>query len=118
MPRFVASRMALRLAQTARAWRVQSPATTYLHVEDDVRAFLLDEAMAARLDIEQRWAQERARGRQRLPGGLRYSSEGDYDDAHEIALVARRMTLEARANAQSSDASPDSTASVLGAPVR
>lgn len=78
------SEEALRLAQTARYWRVQSPAREYLGVEDPVRAFLLDEALALRHQIAERRATARDGGREKLPPGLRYADGSDFGDADEL----------------------------------
>lgn len=122
MPRFAGSPTALRVAQTARAWRVQSPATTYLHVDDAVRAYLLDEAMATRLQVEDRRQQARAEGKAVLPPDQRYSVEADYDDAGQVAGLAKTLAAAARApetaqdgpsGAQGADIPPDSPAGRL-----
>lgn len=121
MPRFVASATALRLAQTAKHWGVQSPATTYLHEHDDVRAYLLDEALAVRADVEDRRQQARAQGKAVLPPGQRYSTEADYDDAGEISTLARALSQtaqDARSAAQGADnASDDAVARLVAAAV-
>lgn len=50
-----------------------------MHLEDELLAFLLDEALMLRDRIEQRWAEEEAKGRSRLPPGFRGETERDLD---------------------------------------
>lgn len=58
---------------------MSSPSRTYLGVDDQVHAFVLDEALAVRDQVEQRWAVEKNRGRERLPAGQRFESVADLD---------------------------------------
>jgi hypothetical protein len=46
-----------------------------------VVAFALDEALAIRDEIEERWRHEEAKGHERLPAGFRYETAADFDES-------------------------------------
>ena len=52
----------------------QSPALTYLRIEDPLLVALVDEALAVRLTIMQSKASQPSK----LPADLRYATEADY----------------------------------------
>lgn len=75
-----------------------------------MRAYLLDEALAVRADVEDLRQQARAKGKAVLPPGQRYSTEADYDDAGQAATLAKALsqtTQDARQTAQGADSPPD-----------
>jgi hypothetical protein len=63
----------LRLARTAKTWATRP--SSLLAEPDEVRAFLLDEALGVRLQLLELQAAPAAR---KLPDGLRYAPESIY----------------------------------------
>lgn len=66
------------MALTAKRW--QTRPSLLLSVRDDVMGFLLDESLALRLVAQELQATSARDAKAKLPVGLRYASEADYDD--------------------------------------
>ena len=73
MPSFVGSEAALRVATTAA--RSGMRPSDLLRIQDEVRAFLLDEALTARLMVERLRAMSKSKS---LPDGFRFETEADF----------------------------------------
>ena len=70
---------ALRLARTAQAFH--RPPSSWLHLDDDVVAYAVDEALAVLLVIDDRRGQEEAR----RPGSSLAMLDHLYDDSDFVA---------------------------------
>lgn len=74
-----------------------------------MRAYLLDEALATVLAVDAKRQEALGKGKAVLPRGQRYSQEADYDDAADMATLARALPETARATRADAVGNQDTT---------